>query len=499
MVCRVAKSKDLREVCIGRTFSYEGDGGTIDGTFEMYREEKVRGDVVRVRMDTHEKRSTPSAATCSGAVKQDYAYFHPRRWNPNIFPHLNRTAPVETQQAQLLSDLKAYSLAQLFPHAEAIGADLVLFWDGFNGWEHPEITLNGDPSYYPPEFTQAMKREYTAWCLSHGFRCGECIRPTVRDAVNLTQLYPADPQALYNQRVAASIADGCSGWWFDSSLFGTEGQTPLEANQFFPKPGIAAMAAAHPDCEFFFEWYDHANYADIPNLWAWHDPAGTPGVVGYNPDAGYLPSDVPDDPAWDAHGIYYADQRVDPRDPVQRAALAASYARGARIFLYAGADFDPGTGYSTGAQRADLYALWLANYRGASSAGGASGQSGGSTMPSEFEALFSDSRSLLLGHHGDSTVTYTAAGAAAVPVTAIVGAVAEDLIELVGERTRQLHRHRPLTVSLADAPSPKRGEKFTISGEAWTVHSREPQDGGMARLVVVRPVRAEEASRRIER
>lgn len=54
MVCKVATSQDFREPCIGRTFHWADDGSSIGGTVETYRDEVVRGDVVRVRHDTDE-------------------------------------------------------------------------------------------------------------------------------------------------------------------------------------------------------------------------------------------------------------------------------------------------------------------------------------------------------------------------------------------------------------------------------------------------------------
>jgi hypothetical protein len=54
MVCRVAETNDPKEPCIARTFSYEEDGGVVDGRFETYRDETVRGEVVRVRHDVCE-------------------------------------------------------------------------------------------------------------------------------------------------------------------------------------------------------------------------------------------------------------------------------------------------------------------------------------------------------------------------------------------------------------------------------------------------------------
>ena len=55
MVCKVATSNDLREPCIGRTFHWTKDGSNIGGIVEEYREEKVRGGIIRVRHQTGEK------------------------------------------------------------------------------------------------------------------------------------------------------------------------------------------------------------------------------------------------------------------------------------------------------------------------------------------------------------------------------------------------------------------------------------------------------------
>lgn len=55
MVARIAESNDIREPCLGRTFHWSEDGSEIGGTIETYRDETVRGDVVRVRHDVHEK------------------------------------------------------------------------------------------------------------------------------------------------------------------------------------------------------------------------------------------------------------------------------------------------------------------------------------------------------------------------------------------------------------------------------------------------------------
>lgn len=61
MVCRIATTGDMSEPCIGRTFHWSEDGSTIGGTVETYREEAVRGEVVRVRHDVDEIVLYPEA------------------------------------------------------------------------------------------------------------------------------------------------------------------------------------------------------------------------------------------------------------------------------------------------------------------------------------------------------------------------------------------------------------------------------------------------------
>lgn len=61
MVCKIATSGDMREPCIGRTFHWAADGSSIGGTVETYREEKVRGDIIRVRHQTSEEILYPQA------------------------------------------------------------------------------------------------------------------------------------------------------------------------------------------------------------------------------------------------------------------------------------------------------------------------------------------------------------------------------------------------------------------------------------------------------
>lgn len=54
MVAKVALTQDPREPCLGRVFHWSEDGSLIGGQAETYRDETVRGNVVRVRNDTDE-------------------------------------------------------------------------------------------------------------------------------------------------------------------------------------------------------------------------------------------------------------------------------------------------------------------------------------------------------------------------------------------------------------------------------------------------------------
>jgi hypothetical protein len=54
MICRVATSNDMREPCIARTFHWGADGSSVGGTVESYRDETVRGEIIRVRHDVDE-------------------------------------------------------------------------------------------------------------------------------------------------------------------------------------------------------------------------------------------------------------------------------------------------------------------------------------------------------------------------------------------------------------------------------------------------------------
>ena len=55
MVAKIATSNDIKEPCLGRVFHWGVDGSTIGGTVENYREDRVRGGIVRVRHEVDEK------------------------------------------------------------------------------------------------------------------------------------------------------------------------------------------------------------------------------------------------------------------------------------------------------------------------------------------------------------------------------------------------------------------------------------------------------------
>lgn len=61
MVCKIATGPDMRDPCIGRTFHWSDDGSSIGGTVESYRDETIRGDVIRVRHQVAEVVLYPEA------------------------------------------------------------------------------------------------------------------------------------------------------------------------------------------------------------------------------------------------------------------------------------------------------------------------------------------------------------------------------------------------------------------------------------------------------
>lgn len=54
MVAKVAKTPNHKEPCVARIFHWGDDGSSIGAAMETYREEGVRGEIVRARMDTAE-------------------------------------------------------------------------------------------------------------------------------------------------------------------------------------------------------------------------------------------------------------------------------------------------------------------------------------------------------------------------------------------------------------------------------------------------------------
>lgn len=55
LVALIDRSRDLQRPTLGRTFHWTGDGSEEVGRAEMYRDEKARSNVVRVRQETDEK------------------------------------------------------------------------------------------------------------------------------------------------------------------------------------------------------------------------------------------------------------------------------------------------------------------------------------------------------------------------------------------------------------------------------------------------------------
>jgi len=277
---------------------------------------------------------------------------NPRGWNPVIFPGFTTAAPLAEQQSTWLNGFTSYMTNTGFPRGRAVRARGWIFWDGFTGQEFPELLWDGDPEYEVPEVPRSSVQAALAFCAANGQPGGMTIRPTIRNQAELSQKYGPDPMATYRAKLTRAVADGGRFFWFDSSLKGSEGQTYLEATQYFTQSEAAALSAEYPDAYMVWEWY-HETYKPVPRLRAYHDP-------GY----GYLPSDVPDDDSWDAYAQFYFGNTTNPRDPAQAAVLAAQFRRGARLLLYCGADFEleGQPGYTTDQQRADLWALWLQNY-----------------------------------------------------------------------------------------------------------------------------------------
>lgn len=68
MIAKVATSNDPREACVSRQFHYTADGSEDGGAVETYRDETIRGDVVRVRHDSDELVMYKEAAQLLGNI-----------------------------------------------------------------------------------------------------------------------------------------------------------------------------------------------------------------------------------------------------------------------------------------------------------------------------------------------------------------------------------------------------------------------------------------------
>jgi len=68
MIIRISESQDLSDPCIGRTVHWAEDGSEVLGTVESYREEDVRGDVIRVRHQVDELLLYPQMGKLLGNI-----------------------------------------------------------------------------------------------------------------------------------------------------------------------------------------------------------------------------------------------------------------------------------------------------------------------------------------------------------------------------------------------------------------------------------------------
>lgn len=62
MLCKVARTSDIREPCLGRTLHWGAGGSKIGTVIEEYRDENIRGKKIRARMHTAEKTMYQEAA-----------------------------------------------------------------------------------------------------------------------------------------------------------------------------------------------------------------------------------------------------------------------------------------------------------------------------------------------------------------------------------------------------------------------------------------------------
>lgn len=68
MVARICTTGDIREPGLGRTFHWSEDGSSIGAAMESYRDETVRSNIIRARMDTDEVLLYTQAADLLGNI-----------------------------------------------------------------------------------------------------------------------------------------------------------------------------------------------------------------------------------------------------------------------------------------------------------------------------------------------------------------------------------------------------------------------------------------------
>lgn len=103
---------------------------------------------------------------------------------------------------------------------------------------------------------------------------------------------------------------------------------------------------------------------------------------------------------------------------------------------------------------------------------------------SQFSSDFSTAaRPGLLAHFGQSA-TYTPKGGSASSITAMLELLDEEE-DSDGQASNESAR---LTVSTADVSDPDKGDVVSIDGRSWTVSRIESIIGGLATLIVLRPV-----------
>lgn len=120
-------------------------------------------------------------------------------------------------------------------------------------------------------------------------------------------------------------------------------------------------------------------------------------------------------------------------------------------------------------------------------------------MSSLFDEIFTDAAALSIQHYGRTVAYAFANGEAAASVTAIVGPVAEELLEVGRERTA--FRHRTIQFLASEVPEPRHGERIDLAqgnaeADIWTVEERLPARGGFVRVLAIQPVRVEGGGRR---